>query len=70
MEPMVHTQASSTFSDSLASPSSAQKSAEAVAQLRGGLHGEGNGEHLVDGLQTAGRLLAGEQPVGDAPLSG
>ena len=54
----------------LRKPLLAQKSADAVAQLRGGLHGEGNGEHLVDGLQTAGRLLAGEQPVGDAPRQG
>ena len=54
----------------LRKPLLAQKSADAVAQLGGGLHGEGNGEHLVDGLQTAGRLLAGEQPVGDAPRQG
>ena len=48
----------------------AQKPADAVAQLGGRLHREGDGEHLVDRSQAAGFPLAGEQPVGDAARQG
>lgn len=70
MEPMVHTQASSTFNDSSTRPSSRKSPPDAVAQLGGRLHREGDGEHLVDRSQAAGFPFAGEQPVGDAARQG